>query len=143
VQVVESLGQMLFQLWSILGSQLLVLRDLLVLLFDFFTRWPLLILWIVWWLLGVNWKKMWGVLGQGAWLPLVLVAILAALAWSQIAPSPGNFLGLFTVPNFWWQLGNLGFFTALALFCGYLQGRLGWAPAEIDLEPPASPAAHH
>jgi hypothetical protein len=31
----------------------------------------------------------------------------------------------------------------LTLFCGWLQGVLGWTPPEIELEPPAAPVGHH
>jgi hypothetical protein len=139
----ESVGQMLAQLWTIIVNQVQVLWLLLVLVFGVFTRWPLIILWILWWLLAVNWKKMWPVLAMGAWLPLILVVILAAFVWSRIEPGPGNFLGLVTIESFWWQLGNLAFLVALALFCGYLQGLLHWTPPEIDLEPAPVPAHEH
>jgi hypothetical protein len=139
----ESVGQMLAQLWTIIVNQVQVLWLLLILVFGVFTRWPLIILWILWWLLAVNWKKMWPVLAIGAWLPLILVVILAAFVWSRIEPGPGNFLGLVTIESFWWQLGNLAFLVALALFCGYLQGLLHWTPPEIDLEPAAVPAHEH
>jgi hypothetical protein len=47
-----------------------------------------------------------------------------------------------TIPNFWWQLGGVGLLVGTALFCGWLQGVLGWTPEEIDLEPPVHAAAH-
>ncbi len=104
-------------------------------------HWSLLIAWVAWWLWGVNWPQAWKALGQGAWAPLVLIMIVAALVWSRIAPGACSCLGFITVPNFWWQLGGIGLLAAVTLFCGWLQGLWGWAPAEIDLEPPA--AAHH
>ena len=66
---------------------------------------------------------------------------MAALAWSQMVQADCKCLGFLTVPNFWWQLGELALLAAVALFCGWLQGLLGWTPAEIDLEPPVT-AAH-
>jgi hypothetical protein len=103
--------------------------------------WSLLIAWLAWWLWGVNWKKAWAVLAQGAWVPVLLVLVVSALVWSQMAPSDCTCLGFTTVPNFWWQLGAVGLLAAVTLFCGWLQGVFGWAPLEVDLEPPA-PAAH-
>lgn len=107
--------------------------------------WSLLVAWVAWWLLGVNWKKAWAVLAEGAWAPLVLVGVAGALAWSQMAPSSCSCLGFVAVPNFWWQLGAVGLLAAATLFCGWLQGVLGWAPAEIDIEPPqpADQGHHH
>lgn len=103
--------------------------------------WSLLLAWMAWWLWGVNWPKTWKVLGQGAWAPLVLIMIVAALVWSRIAPGECTCLGIVAVPNFWWQLGGIGLLAASTLFCGWLQGLFGWTPAEINLDPPAP--AHH
>src|SRR5437588_13113531 len=71
---------------------------LLVIIGGLALRWSPLILWITWWLWGVNWKKAWPVLTGGAWLALLLLVVLVALAWSQIAPSH------YLLPNFYWQL---------------------------------------
>ena len=103
--------------------------------------WSLLLAWVAWWLLGVNWKKAWAVLAEGAWMPLLFIGVVAALAWSQMAPSDCSCLGFVTVPNFWWQLGGVGLLAAATFFCGWLQGALGWTPADIDLEP-APPVGH-
>jgi len=96
--------------------------------------------WCAWWLGGVNWQKTWPVLAKGAWAPVVLLMLITATVWSRIAPEPCNCLGFLVVPNFLWQLGAVSGLVALALFCGWLQGQLGWTPAEISLEPP--PVAH-
>ena len=107
-------------------------------------------LWCVWWLFCVNWKKTWPVLSQGGWMPVVLLMVVTALAWSRIFPSTCNCLG-FPIANFLWQLLEVIGFTLLALFCGWVQGRLGWLPPEVHFEPPAhhhghghhAHAAHH
>jgi hypothetical protein len=105
--------------------------------------WLLLLGWLAWWLWGVNWKQAWLVLGQGAWLPLLLLLITTALVWSQLAPSDCTCLGFVTVPNFWWQLGGVGLLLAVTLFCGWLQRVFGWGPAEINLDPPEASSAQH
>ena len=64
----------------------------------------LLIAWIAWWLGGVNWNRAWPALARGGWIVLILLSVLVALAWSAMFPSSLNFLGQFTLPNFWWQL---------------------------------------
>jgi hypothetical protein len=81
------------------------------------------------------------VLAEGAWVPVVLLVIAGAMAWSQLAPSQGNFLGFVTLPNFWWQLGDVALLVAVTLLCGWIQGLLNWYPPEIDLEP--ATAAHN
>jgi hypothetical protein len=121
-----------------LGS---VLLDLVGQLGSLALHWWVVLLWIAWWLWGVNWHKAWPVLSRGAWIPLALVVVLAGLIWSQIAPSTRIFLGVVTLPNFWWQLGASAALAATALFCGWLQGIMGWTPAEVAVDPPAH--AHH
>ena len=103
----------------------------------------LVLLWIAWWLWGVNWQKAWPVLRQGAGVPLALLVVLAALAWSQIAPGSCSVIPL---PNFWWQLVVVAALALTALFCGWLQGVMGWTPAEVAVDPPAhadNDHAHH
>jgi len=94
--------------------------------------------WCAWWLWCVNWKKAWPVLAGGGWVVVVLLVLVSALAWSRIFP--GKYLGL---PNFWWQLGTCSVLALLALFCGYLQGRLEWTPAEVSFDPPPPEDGHH
>jgi hypothetical protein len=130
-QLKEALEQLGIGLWT-----------LLTLLFQWALQWLLAAAWFAWWLWGVNWSKTWPVLRQGAWVGLVLIVITSALVWSQMAPSECTCLGFVTVANFWWQLGAVGLLTALTLFCGWLQGVFGWAPAEIDLEPSESAGDH-
>ncbi len=128
-------------LWQTLAQLILILGTLLGELIRFAAAWLLLIVWVAWWLAAVNWRRAWTALAQGAWAPVVLLMLLAALVWSQIAPSSWAALGFVTIGNFWWQLGAVTLLVALALFCGWLQGVLHWEPAEVDLEPPA-PVAH-
>jgi hypothetical protein len=120
-------------LWQIV----LALGDLLVQLLALAMHWSLLIVWVAWWLWGVNWKKTWPVLAQGAWAPLVLLMLVSAQVWSRLAPGECN-LGFVVVANFWWQLGAVGLLVALTFLCGWIQQIFHWAPPEIDL----GPAAH-
>lgn len=94
----------------------------------------LLLLWVAWWLWGVDWAKAWGVLAQGGWVPLVLLVTLGALVWSQILPHDLS-VGFASVPNFWWQFAAAGLLACTALFCGWLQGVMGWMPEEIPIYP--------
>jgi hypothetical protein len=96
--------------------------------------WALLIGWVAWWLWAVNWIHAWDWLRRGAWVAVVLLIIVAALAWSQIAPAELN-VGFATVPNFWWQLVATALLACLALFCGWVQGVMGWMPADIPIYP--------
>ncbi len=89
-------------------------------------------LWIVWWLLGVNWQKLWPVLARGGWAPAVLLFVMGAVVWSRLQPW-----------RFVWQLGVAAALAVLALFCGWLQPRIRATPAEISLEPPAAADEGH
>ena len=130
------IGQTLWQLvidLGTLGVELLALA----------LRWGVVLGWLAWWLWGVNWKKLWPVLAQGAWLPLLLLMVLAAMTWSRLDPVACNCLGFMTLPNFWWQFLGVSLLIALTLMCGWLQGLFGWEPAEINLEPPVAAAHEH
>src|SRR5579859_5118561 len=94
------------------------------------------VLWFAFCLFGINWRKMRPVLAEGAWIPLSLLVVLVALAWSQIAPHRLALFGFFTVPNFWWQLGYVALLAGVGLFAGWVQERYSWTPVEIAVEPP-------
>ena len=61
----------------------------------------------------------------------------SALAWSGVFPERH-----FGLPNFWGQLLACTLLALVALLCGWLQGRLGWTPAEVSFEPPADSGDH-
>jgi uncharacterized YccA/Bax inhibitor family protein len=96
--------------------------------------------WYAFWLWAVNWQKAWKVLGQGGWVPLVLLIVVGTAAWSQVVQTRYSFLGGVSVPSFVWQLCVVLLFVGLALFCGWLQGYFGIQTIEVELEPP--PVAH-
>jgi len=103
-------------------------------------------LWCVWWLFAVNWRQAWPMLAAGGWAPAVLLLVMASMAWAMIDARPCSCLGVLIVPNGWWQLGCLSTLAALALVCGWVQGRLAWTPPEISTEPPLEAhehVAHH
>jgi hypothetical protein len=130
----ESVSRISATLWQIAVN----LGDLGTELWQLGSNSALVLLWIALWLWAVNWKKLWPVLGKGAWAPLLLLCVLVALVWSRIAPGSCP-CGL---PAFWWQLGSTLGLVAVALVCGWLQGLFHWAPAEIDLSPPAHGHGH-
>src|SRR5262245_10432962 len=75
------------------------------------------IAWLAWWLFGVNWQRTWNYLAQGAWAPVVLLMLVAALVWSRVSPG-----------NFWGQVGMISLVVGLTLFCGWLQLQFRWTP---------------
>ncbi len=128
-------------LWQTLVHLVENLGELLYLLLLLAMTWALLLAWVAWWLWGVNWHRAWPVLRQGAWVGLVMLVVLGAFVWSQVAPHNLN-LSFTQVPNFWWQLIGVSLLAALTLFCGWLQGYMGWTPAEIPIYPDEDGHAH-
>jgi hypothetical protein len=111
------------------------LGTLVLQLASFGLHWILWIIWAAWWLGGVNAKKTRYVLGCGGWAPALLLIVLAAVVWSRIDPRPVHFRGLFSLPNFWWQLGYVSMLGATALFCGWVQSVMHWTPPEVHFDP--------
>lgn len=105
-----------------------------------------ILLWVAaftaWCLWGVNWQRGWPVLAAGGWLPLVLIAGLTAYAWSKVSPEPLPLGGGMAISNLAWKLGVAGLLVGDLLFCGWLQTRLGWTPAEVSFEPPVTGTDH-
>ena len=100
------------------------------------------LLWAAFWLFAADWRKVGPVLRQGAWAPVVLLGLVAALAWSRVAPADVSLVGGLRLANFWWQLGVVGFLVGLALFAGWLQGQWGVGPPEVPIEPPPPEPGH-
>ncbi len=125
------------EIWDTLWQLIVNLATLLGLLAALALNWLLLIGWVVWWLFAVDGKQARAVLARGAWAPVVLILLVAAYVWSQIAPTQ--------TANFWWQLGVVCGLAALALFCGWLQGILGIVPPAVLVEPvvPHGPGHEH
>jgi len=130
------------KLWHTLLELGANLGQLFVELLQLGGTYALLLFFLAWCLWGVNWQKTWPVLARGGWAPLVLLSFLGALTWSRLAPSDCDCLVLLTVPNFWWHLGAVGLVVGVGLFCGWLQGVLGYMPPDVALEPAAAGHGH-
>jgi hypothetical protein len=137
------MSDLLRQLGSQLGGVFYTLGRLLYEIGAAFPLWPLLVVWVVVWLLAVKWQTLGPILRRGGWAPAVLLLIVAALVWSQLTPEADPWVIVPPLPRFWWQLGVMVELALLALFCGWLQQVFRWAPPEIDLTPPAAPVHGH
>jgi hypothetical protein len=100
-----------------------------------------LALWCVWWLLCVDWKKLWPVLGLGGWAPAVLLVLMAGAAWARLCPGDLAWSG-YSLPAPAWQFGAAVGLACLAMICGWLQGVIGWKPPEFPVHPPAGEHGH-
>jgi ABC-type nickel/cobalt efflux system permease component RcnA len=130
--------EILHTFW-LLGQNLAVLGQQL---FPYLLSALVPIAWIAFWLCAVDWRKACPALTQGAWAPLVLIMVIAALVWSRISPSQFDLWGLAKLPNFWWQLAAVGLLVGVAFFCGWLQLYFQRFPPEISFDPPVSHDAH-
>jgi hypothetical protein len=96
----------------------------------------------VWCLWAVNWRKAWPILAEGGWVPLVLIAVMAAVVWSLVFPSNVIVFGFIPVANGLWQGGAVAVLTCMVLACAWLQTRAAWYPPDISLEPPPAAPLH-
>jgi hypothetical protein len=97
---------------------------------------------IAWCLWGVNWRKAWPILAEGAWVPLVLIAGFAGFVWSQVFPMTVLVLGFIPMPNVVWQLAAVALLVGLVLFCGWLQTVMNWYPPDVNFDPPVATDPH-
>jgi hypothetical protein len=106
-------------------------------LLGWLVQWWIVVAWFAWWLWGVDWTRVWPVLARGGWVVVLLLVVVAALAWSEIAPRESEETGLFALSNFWWHLAAASAIVALTLFCGWLQAMFRWEPEPTALDEPA------
>jgi hypothetical protein len=92
-QLIVSLQALLVASWNVLVNLLAVVLP-----------WTPLIAWIAFWLLAVNWEKLYPVLARGAIIGVLLIGLMMILVWGLIAPpddgvhhlfglNPSNFVG--------------------------------------------------
>lgn len=111
-QLLDSLQHLLTAGWEVIISLLVLI-----------VPWTPLIAWVAFWLLAVNWEKLYPVLAKGGVIGLFLIGLMMILVWGLIAPpadgahhifglKPSNFVG----KTIWVTM----LFTIMAL-CGSVQ----------------------
>ncbi len=111
--------QLLYSLQNLLTALLHVAAELVLLVLPLT---PLLI-WIAFWLLGVNWVKLRQVLLSGGAIGVVLIMLMAILTWGVIVPPESGrhaIMGL-SVSNFVGKTVYVTALTVIALLCGSVQ----------------------
>lgn len=129
-RLLVNLQHLLFDGWEVLISVLLLVLP-----------WTPLIAWIAFWLLAVNWKKLYPVLAQGGAVGVFLIGMMMILIWGLIAPPPDGvhrLLGLHTA-NFVGKTVYVTMLLTIAALCGSIQlsgslGTLTWF-AKDDEQP--------
>jgi len=135
--LLENLAQLFGALWNLIYALLAGVLP-----------WTPLLAWVVFWLFGVNWEKLRGVLLSGGWIGLVLLGIVMILVWGVVAPPEAgthSLLGL-TVSNFVGKTVYVTMLFSIMLLCGSVQlsGCCAQCCQFVD-EPgePDSPSAEH
>lgn len=87
------------------------------------TPWTPLIAWVAFWLLAVNWQKLYPILMKGGWIGVALIAMLAVLIWSSISIPPGGMHHLYGlhVSNIVGKTVYVSSLLVIAILCGSVQ----------------------
>lgn len=111
-KLIESLKIFLVSGWE-------VLINLLVLL----VPWTPLIAWVAFWLLAVNWEKLYPILAKGGVIAVLLIGLMAILIWGLIAPPPDGVHHLFGLKpsNFVGKTVYVTMLMTIMALCGTVQ----------------------
>ena len=111
--------QLIFNLQNLLASVWGVLISVFVLVLP----WMPLIAWIAFWLLAVNWGKLYPVLAKGGMVGVILIGLMWILVWGLIAPPPGgtHFIAGLKLANFVGKTVYVTSLVSIMLLCGSVQ----------------------
>ncbi len=108
------------QLFEALGDLIIALKDVVVELATIIAPWWPLIAWIAFWMLAVNWRKLYPVISSGGWIGLLLLWFTMILVWGVVDPKNHDFVVL-QVSNFFGKMIYVtGLFVIMSL-CGTVQ----------------------
>lgn len=110
--LIKSLNQFLAAGWE-------VIVNLLVLL----VPWTPLIAWVAFWLLAVNWAKLYPILAKGGAIGVLLIGLMMILIWGLIAPPPDGVHHLFGLrpSNFVGKTVYVTMLMTIMALCGTVQ----------------------
>lgn len=129
--------------WNVIVALAVLVWTLIL----FLAPWTPLIAWVAFWLLAVNWRKLYPVLTSGGLIGVLLIAGLGVLVWSTIAAPADGYHHLYGL-----QVGNMTgkavYVTSLlliAFLCGSVQ-LTGCCNAWCSFDEPTADeedSAHH
>lgn len=111
--------QLLEALWNVITS----VAGLVAALATTIAPWWPLIAWIAFWLLAVNWQKLYPTISSGGWIGLLLLWFTMILVWGAVAPPPDGYhhiLGLHVSNFFGKMIYVTGLYVIMAI-CGTVQ----------------------
>ena len=85
--------------------------------------WTPLIAWVAFWLLAVNWEKLYPVLAKGAVIGVLLIGVMMVLVWGLISPPPDGVHHLFGLhpSNFVGKTIYVTMLLTIMALCGSVQ----------------------
>lgn len=111
--------QVLDALWNLIVA----LGGLIAALATTIAPWWPLIAWIAFWMLAVNWQKLYPVVSSGGWIGLLLLWFTMILVWGVVAPPEDGYhhlLGLHVTNFFGKMIYVTGLYVIMAV-CGAVQ----------------------
>lgn len=81
--LLDALANLLFAFSALLSAAVLAV-----------VPWLPLLGWVAFWLLAVNWRKLYPALASGGWIGVLLIALLAVMIWSTLSVPAGGFHNL-------------------------------------------------
>lgn len=111
-KLIDSLQHLLTASWDVLVNVLVLL-----------VPWAPLIAWVAFWLLAVNWEKLYPIFAKGGAIGVLLIGLTAILIWGLIAPPPDGVHHLFGLKpsNFVGKTVYVTMLLAIMALCGTVQ----------------------
>lgn len=111
------------QVLEALGALILAFVGLIAAVASLIAPWWPLIAWIAFWMLAVNWQKLYPVISSGGWIAMLLLWFTMILVWGVVAPPADGYhhlLGLDVENYFGKMIYVTGLFVIMAI-CGSVQ----------------------
>ncbi len=111
-KLIESLQHLLSAGWEVVTSLLILI-----------VPWTPLVAWVAFWLLAVNWEKLYPILAKGGAIGVLLVGLTMVLIWGLIAPPPDGVHHLFGLrpSNFVGKTIYVTMLLTIVALCGSVQ----------------------
>jgi hypothetical protein len=111
-KLIESLQNLLVAGWEVVVSLLV-----------FVVPWAPLIAWVAFWLLAVNWEKLYPLLVRGGAIAVMMIGLMMILVWGLIAPPQDGVHYLFGLKpsNFVGKTIYVTMLMTIAALCGSVQ----------------------
>lgn len=131
--------ELLNSLLNVLDS----LWDLLLVVLRLIGPYAALFCWIAFWLLAVNWEKLYGVFWSGGWIGIALLTVMAVFIWGVVAPpeTTHDILGL-EVSNFVGKFLKVAALVVIMFLCGAVQ-LSGAVSCCVRFDEPTPEPDHH